>query len=312
MSTSFRRLILPALVLATAAGCQCCGKKKGCDTCPPAPPPGAPIIAPPASPPPGAGVILPPAAPPPGAPAAPAPSFPSGAGYPPVASYYAPGVKLGAPSFGGSPDAVVQAPAAQAPVAQAPANPLAPAPARGQDIKLLPPEFGSSSSSSPASAPATTATPALPVGIVDFAPAIPDHVAAGRKPALDGLDWLKANGYKSVLLLRRPGQSDTADRKQVELRGLTFASIEVSPATLTWKTVDDFAKLVGDSANQPMFVYDFDGSLSGGMWYLYFRRVDRISDEAARLRATRLGLKEGTDASQKEMWLAIQKLLAQQ
>jgi protein tyrosine phosphatase (PTP) superfamily phosphohydrolase (DUF442 family) len=217
-----------------------------------------------------------------------------------VASYYGPGVRLGVPAFGGSADTTAQAPAASPPPTQT-----------GQNIKLLPPEFGSSSQS-PATAPASPTTPALPVGIVDFAPAISDRVASGRKPALDGLDWLKANGYKSVLLLRRPGESDAADRKQVELRGLTFASLEVSPATLTWKTVDDFARLVGNTSTQPLFVYDADGSLSGGLWYLYFRHAERLSDEAARLRATRLGLKENADGPQREMWLAIQKLLAQQ
>ena len=60
--------------------------------------------------------------------------------------------------------------------------------------------------------------------------------------------------------------------------------------------MDEFAKLVGDPATQPLFVYDADGSLSGGLWYLYFRRVEKLSDEAARLRATRLGLKEGPTA----------------
>ena len=58
-----------------------------------------------------------------------------------------------------------------------------------------------------------------------------------------------------------------------------------------------------------MFVYDVDGSLSGGLWYLYFRKVEKLSDEAARLRATRLGLKENAD-SQRKMWLAVQKVLA--
>jgi protein tyrosine phosphatase (PTP) superfamily phosphohydrolase (DUF442 family) len=174
-------------------------------------------------------------------------------------------------------------------------------------IRLLPPEFGSAAA--PAKPPTTAATPTLPVGIVDFVSALPDRVAGGRKPALDGLDWLKANGYKSAMLLRRPGESDAADRKQIEVRGLTFVSLEVSPATLSAKTVEDFAKLVGDPATQPMFVYDADGSLSGGLWYLYFRKVEKLSDEAARLRATRLGLKE-TDGPHREMWLAVQKVLA--
>jgi protein tyrosine phosphatase (PTP) superfamily phosphohydrolase (DUF442 family) len=314
MTTRFRRLAaVPLLTVLAAAGCHCCAKKRdNCNTCPPLPPPGAQIVTPaPAGPGVGIGVppgstILPPAAPPPGVPAAPAPSFPSGSGFPPVASFYgAPnGVRLGVP------EGVVQAQAqAPAPPAQRPAGPT-------PGVRLLPPEFGSGSAAAPATTtptapttPVPAATPSLPVGIADFAPAL-DRVAGGRKPTLDGLDWLKANGYRTAVQLRRPGESDAADRKQVEARGLAFRSLEVSPATLSWATVEAFAQLVGDPTSQPLFVYDADGSLSGGLWYLYFRRVERLPDEAARVRAARLGLKESADGPQREMWLAVQALLA--
>jgi protein tyrosine phosphatase (PTP) superfamily phosphohydrolase (DUF442 family) len=306
-------LLLPTLALLTAAGCK--SSRNHCDSCPQPPPPGGQIVVPgPAmqGPPPGATIVqpggttlLPPAPPPPGAPQVSAPPPPS---FPPVASFYGiqPGVRLSPP------DAVIQAQAA----APAPTQPINP-----PSIKLLPPEFSNAAAAAPpvaenAPKPSTPApplapmTPSLPVGIVDFAPALQDRVAAGRKPSLEGLDWLKANGYKSAVQIRRPGESDAADRKQVEARGLKFTSIEVSPATLSWATADTFAKLVGDSAAQPTFVYDADGSLSGGLWYLYFRRVERLPDEAARLRAARLGLKDGADGSYREMWLAVQKLLS--
>jgi hypothetical protein len=308
------RLLASAVFFAAISGCESWGKKRGCDTCPPPPPPGAPIVAPPVGAPP-AGTVLPPAAPPPGAPA-PAPSFPAGSGYPPVAALYGPGVKLGVPDSVAAavPPTTAAAPATQPPATQPPAQ-SSPSP----KVRLLPPEFGSGSTTPPADkAPANppaeseskTLTPQLPVGIPDFAPAIPDRVAGGRKPALDGLDWLKANGYKSALLLRRPGDSDAADRKQFETRSLTFASLEISPATIA-QNVDDFAKIVGDAGNKPLFVYDADGSLAGPLWYLYFRKVEKLSDDAARLRATRLGFKETAEGSQRELWLAVQKMLSQ-
>jgi hypothetical protein len=307
------RLLVSAVFFAAISGCESWGKKR-CDTCPPPPPPGAPIVAPPVGGPPPAGTVLPPAAPPPGAPAAPAPSFPAGSGYPPIAAFYGPGVKLGIP------DSVATAPATAnaAPATQPPATPSPAQPSPSPKVRLLPPEFGSSAtppaekapSNPPAENESKSLTPQLPVGIPDFAPAIPDRVFGGRKPALDGLDWLKTNGYKSALLLRRPGESDAADRKQFEARGLTFTSLDVSPATIA-QNLDDFAKSVADAGNQPLFVYDADGSLAGPLWYLYFRKVEKLSDDAARLRATRLGLKESAEGPQRELWLAVQKLLAQ-
>ena len=68
------------------------------------------------------------------------------------------------------------------------------------------------------------------------------------------------------------------------------------PARLSRATIEEFARLVSNSATHPLFVYDANGSLSGPLWYLYFRKVERLSDDAARIRADRLGLREPTDA----------------
>ena len=74
-------------------------------------------------------------------------------------------------------------------------------------------------------------------------------------------------------------------------------------------TVDHFNRLVSDAGRHPLFVYDTDGSLTGSMWYLYFRRVERLDDAAARAKAERLGLKYN-DRDQRLAWLAIQDFLA--
>jgi hypothetical protein len=295
MTTRTRRLLVPALALLAAAGCrQTCCKRPAAPCCPPTPAPGTAFVAPApagtAGPP---GEVLMPTPIPPATtnptPAPPPPSFPSTtpSGYPPVASLY-------------PPPAGAARPATPEPPAATPA------------IHLLPPQLGgpSTAPAKPSGPPPAAATPSLPVGIPEFAPALPDRVATGRKPTLDGLDWLKANGYKAALALRRPGESDAADRKQFEQRGLKFTSLDVSPTTLAWATVDAFAQAVKDPSAQPLFVYDADGSLAGGLWYLYFRRVERLPDEAARLRAGRLGLREGADGAQRDMWLAVQRLLA--
>jgi protein tyrosine phosphatase (PTP) superfamily phosphohydrolase (DUF442 family) len=154
------------------------------------------------------------------------------------------------------------------------------------------------------------ATPPLPVGIPQFAQ-VRKRVATGLRPILDGLDYLANNGYRTVLHLRPPGQDDTADKKQFQQRGLQYFSLEVSPDTLRRDLVDQFNHLVADPGMLPLFVYDRDGSLAGGLWYLHFRTVEGASDEDARARAARFGLKENTPEG-RLMWLAVQKYLSDQ
>jgi protein tyrosine phosphatase (PTP) superfamily phosphohydrolase (DUF442 family) len=152
----------------------------------------------------------------------------------------------------------------------------------------------------------------LPVGIPQFAQAM-DNVATGLRPSLEeGLDWLQARRYKTVLQIKLPDEDDSADRKQVEKRGMKYLSLEVSPRTLTKAKLDEFKSIVRDAAGQPLFVYDRDGSLAGGLWYLYFRLVEQFSDDVARVRAGALGLREDRDGAHRDMWLAVQKFLEEQ
>jgi hypothetical protein len=150
-------------------------------------------------------------------------------------------------------------------------------------------------------------TPPLPVGIPDFR-IIKKGVANGLRPThLEGLEWLKANGYRMALSIRAPGESDDADRKLFEDKhGMKYASLAIAPDALTLDVVDQFNHLVNDPANRPLFVFDKDGSLAGALWYLYFRMIDQQSDEDARANAARLGLRE----EHREMWIAIQKVLS--
>ncbi len=79
---------------------------------------------------------------------------------------------------------------------------------------------------------------------------------------------------------------------------------------MTKAIVDEFNRLVRDVVSQPVFFYDRDGSLAGGLWYLYFRSVEQFSDDVARFRAGSLGLREDREGPHRDMWLAIQNYLA--
>ncbi len=222
--------------------------------------------------------------------------------------------------------------------AQAPMPPQPPSAIRSQglesgpaassqpDARLMPPEPSRAPVSDPVKpatseerqatpAPAAAAPydkmPSMPVGIPQFA-GVKDRVSAGLKPMLDGLDWLKSSGYRTVLHIRSPGSDDSADRREIEKRGMEYRSLELSPQTLTPDLLDQFRRQVTDTASFPLFVYDKNGTLAGSVWYLHFRVDERLSDEAARTQAGRLGLKEATSDEERAMWLAIQKYLSSQ
>jgi protein tyrosine phosphatase (PTP) superfamily phosphohydrolase (DUF442 family) len=150
-------------------------------------------------------------------------------------------------------------------------------------------------------------TPALPVGIAGFAEVKAGKVATGLKPhPTDGLSWLKAQGYRTVVHVLPPGESDSADRRLVEKAGMKYVAIEVSAATLTREVADRFNRTVGDRKAQPLFVYDRDGKLAGAMWYLYSRLVDGAGEDVARSRAANLGFKDDDSEEYRALWTAAQ------
>ena len=90
---------------------------------------------------------------------------------------------------------------------------------------------------------------------------------------------------------------------------MQYLSLEVSPEKLSKELVDRFNTLVDDPKNQPLFVYDKDSSLAGGLWYLHFRLVDKMTDEKARAEVVHLGFKEDRDGSHRNMWIAVQNYI---
>ena len=286
------RLLLVAVAgLALGTGCRhrCC---RPCDSFRPAPfrPPAPP--GPPAS---GRPYLLPPA----GVPTIPAPEGldlvpPVGPGAPADPRNYPPPV-----------------------LGPAPTNP---APARPPAEILLPdpiPGNGSSRSwSSPGDAgynilggparpsltaepPVTAANPVTPVGLPGFV-RVSDGLAAGGRPTLDGFDSLKRSGYRAVVFLHGPGADVSAAQDVAGGRGLSFVPIAVSPQALA-EAVERFNAVVGDRANRPAYVYSDAPARAGITWYLHFRTVEAMNDDAARIRAKPLGLTgEGESADELE------------
>ena len=314
MSRTIALMLLTTAVLGVS-GCQsCCRRPVATST---TVVPGQPYPAPP----PGAKVIMPPGfTPGPGAGAPNITPFPPGTNPPPPAPPSVTPVPPGSASLL-PPRVEPNWQPADARGDSTKITPAIPDPLLGTQPavpKLYPPEVGEKSTAEPPLVddklqpnppPAKSPKASFPAGIPQFAKAMPG-VWNGLRPSIDdGLDWLAAREYRTVLHLRAPGDPENADRKQVEKLGMTYVSLEISPQTLTRDKLDEFAKAVREVARQPMFVYDQDGSIAGPLWYLYFRKVEGHDDEVARIRARDLGLRETREGPSLLMWLAVQRYL---
>jgi len=133
---------------------------------------------------------------------------------------------------------------------------------------------------------------------------VKDGVSAGQRPEIEGLDWLKTNGYKSIVYVRKAGDDDTTDRRQVEKREMAYVDLAVTPGTFTQVWMEEFNRVVGDSKTRPIFVYG-DPATVGAVWYLHLRMAEFLTHDEARIRASQLGL---TD-EKSEMFQAALKVL---
>lgn len=281
----FTLLVLTAITLGALVGVSGCSH-----CCKNTTPPGPVLAGPPSRP---AGDLL-----------LPAPLPSAGQNFPPGGSATPPGPLIGPAApfppagtsrFGTGPGLTLGPPIASP---NGPAMSV-PNPGLGAPDNLMP----KASSDTPPS-PTT-----LPSSIPGFS-RVNDRVAAGQKPFPDGYDWLRSQGFRTVLYVRPPGSDDSEERRQAEQRGLMFRSLELSPTTLNERSVSDFIRTVNDPSAQPLFVSDADGILAGALWYVYFRTVERVGVDEARSRAVRLGLREDGGDEQTALWLAVQKYLA--
>lgn len=265
-----RKLLLTAVLVAGAVG-GC--RHKCCSPASTTPRPYLPL-------PPSAGMI-----PPPGVPVTPAPA----------------GGQLPPPDLGPFPGGN--------------AAPKGPAP----EILLPDPIPGGKSSLSspgvlepPTRAPQVTQEPPVAAGTAP-AGGVPGFVrvnataASGRKPALDGFDTLKQQGFRSVVYLHPPGADVGAVRDVAEKKGLTFTAIETTPEKLT-DAAASFDRVLMDRSAQPVYVFDDDGLRAGALWYVRFRTADQLSPDVARIRARGLGLTDESDEA-RAYWVAIQQHL---
>lgn len=188
-----------------------------------------------------------------------------------------------------------------------PAN-LAPKPSGPEVLYPDPIPSGASkpSTSGLLGAPAKPQTAEPPKAAPGFTK-VKDGLYAGGKPALDGFEALKANGFRTVVFLHGPGADPAAVRDAASTRGLNCVALETTPEALA-DAAKQFDRLVGDRNARPAYVFADAPERAGAVWYLHFRSADAVGDDVARLRAKPLGY-GGTSDEAKAFALAVQRAL---
>jgi len=176
--------------------------------------------------------------------------------------------------------------------------------ANGSSSSARPPQAGGSGGPSPAA----STSPPPPAHLPGYT-RVKRGVASGRRPTLDGFDALQRANFRTLLYLHPPQADVTALRQIASQRQLDLVSLEVTPENLP-QALAQFNAVVGDDSRHPLYVFDDDGVRAGVLWYLHFRTVEVLNDDAARLRARPLGFPEQGDEA--TPWLlAVQRYLSQ-
>jgi sulfoxide reductase heme-binding subunit YedZ len=114
----------------------------------------------------------------------------------------------------------------------------------------------------------------------------------GGQPRPEHFAKLKADGVKSVLNLRSPGEHRAEEEQEaVAKAGLKYFNIPVVYRDPKSEQVDEFLKITDDKANRPMFIHCTAAIRVGTFWLI--RRVvrDGWTWDAAYEEAQKVGLK---------------------
>ncbi len=140
------------------------------------------------------------------------------------------------------------------------------------------------------STPATPATPAELPPIRNFL-RVNQEFCTGGQPRIEHLEKLKADGIKTIINLRPPGEHRAAEEEEAAKKlGLRYINIPVVYATPKEEDADAFLKVTDDKENRPAFIHCAAAIRVGAFWMI--RRVlrDGLTIGAAEEEAKKIGL----------------------
>jgi uncharacterized protein (TIGR01244 family) len=108
-------------------------------------------------------------------------------------------------------------------------------------------------------------------------------------------DWLRREGFASVLNLRLANEADVdvdASRNAAEAAGLKYIHLPFDPENPDPDLVDKFLAAVGDESNQPVYIHCNSANRVGALWMISRVLMDGWTMDKARKEAVELGLSD--------------------
>jgi uncharacterized protein (TIGR01244 family) len=120
-----------------------------------------------------------------------------------------------------------------------------------------------------------------------------EKFCTGGQPRLEHLAKLKAEGVKTIINLRQPGEHRAAEEEAMAKQlGLRYYNIPVAFADPKEEQVTEFLKLTDDAANLPVFVHCTAAIRVGAFWMIRRALRDGWTVEAAEEEAKKVGLRD--------------------
>lgn len=121
----------------------------------------------------------------------------------------------------------------------------------------------------------------------------PGLASAGR-PTEQGLQQLKAQGFRTVVDLRAASEEGVAEEKALlESQGLTYVHVPVTAASFSASDVDAVQAVIEDAAAAPVLVHCASANRVGAVWAVIQARGGKPIEEAI-AEGKRVGLRSAS------------------
>ncbi len=114
-------------------------------------------------------------------------------------------------------------------------------------------------------------------------------LASAGKPAPEGIEKIKAAGFKTVIDLLPPAEAAKEEAAAVERLGMRYVSIPVTAATLDWDQARAAKKVLDDASSRPVLIHCASGNRVGALVALV-RALDGVAPSQALAEGRRAGM----------------------